>query len=1148
MIRLIEIPDVFQPRGRLVREVPDAATVAELLQRDLGPGPWHTIRHGRPVAPEQTLQPGDELVAVRRPAGGIFASILFAVVSAAVSVGISFLVNLLLGGQKQPQQGEGGPDGSATYNWGGIQNSRVSGTVEPAIYGEHRVGGQIIALHRRNERPASGNLTLSTRTNLYMVRCLGYGPIKAIGQYEKDMDHLASRDLIEDDFNRADSDLSADERWTLRAGSNAAFQVQSNKLFCFGTGSSGEIILSEGVGTAKNVALELRMTGLPGGQPNSARFCINFLDGNNYDAFYYDDDAGLLRVIERRGGVDTIKLSTTVIAESLVRLERHTDCISLYVGGALAGSYDSGNLSTGAVGVHQQVTGTIQSVDDLRAEAAQPLPDGQRFNGVDANSFDDTLCFIRLGHFKQDLLPDPFSKIIQAYQPAVTLDRKWTEYVLHRAVEGFQLVLEFPSGLYDQSGGALSDATVTVEVELSEDGGASWTPITGSPFALTAQLIHSFTATIFQESPPLTGSGQRLRIRRTTEEAEDDALLADRVVLADVNEIERDDVQSYDDHAIVANVIGSSDQLSGLPTITDLVKGLMVPRLEPSSDPQEPRLLYGYGDNPADVALDLLMNKDRGLGNFVGVQGVDFVALDAWRSWCAEQLTYSDWRDEPLASTDATAPITAGSRTVHVTDPSETGKFDELNYCTIQDEGLNVILAKEVLGDGTARYTLYTPALLSYPAGWILAKIGLLPETTEARHGFNGVFDGQVSSWEALLRICRAGRAMPAKFGRRISFRAEREAEPVQLISESSMIEGSLEIDYIGSAERKDRLEVQYLDRDQDYAQEMVPAGGFPPASLARAPVVDAIELYGIVSRSHARREGFYHLNAQRVIRRRVRFRLALDGIACEAGDVVSLALNLPAWTHWVGRASGTLQAFRVAHRVVLASGVTYQAMIRTAVDRAPASVTVTSPAGTYEAGDELSTDSSAADVIEDAPVAIGTRGSITRDYRITTMSIEEDLTVGVEAVEYRPEVYALIEPPPQFCVLPEAGGEVEPGCTYFIPWGPDGPAECDCETGCQANCGGTCCTTREVTVDVTGAAADCVEIDVDETGITFTILPGCEGLSFCLGIEGTKTDICNTDPNCTCEQVVEQIPPCDKFQPIFQCEFACSRCYTISP
>ncbi len=242
---------------------------------------------------------------------------------------------------------------------------------------------------------------------------------------------------------------------------------------------------------------------------------------------------------------------------------------------------------------------------------------------------------------------------------------------------------------------------------------------------------------------------------------------------------------------------------------------------------------------------------------------------------------------------------------------------------------MNQVVSATDLGGGRTQLSLIYPTQQAYPAEWTLAQLTMSDTIRQSRATYNGVFDSNTGAWEAIAQICRVGRAVPTKIGNRIGVRIERDAEPVQHINDSNMIAGSFSIDYIGSAERPDNMQLQFLDDDQDFDQNVAPATITNP-NLDRAIVPVTESAYGITNIHQARREAQYRLRARNLVRRKCEFDMSLDGIAAEPGDVISIGSMMPGWSLLSSRANGTLDFFQIDHDITLESNVDYEIVVST--------------------------------------------------------------------------------------------------------------------------------------------------------------------------------------------------------------------------
>lgn len=72
--------------------------------------------------------------------------------------------------------------GSATYTWEGVENTTPSGTSVGIVYGEHRVGGQVINLYTKNSAQQVVNDITQSQTYLYEQIALCEGEIESVSE------------------------------------------------------------------------------------------------------------------------------------------------------------------------------------------------------------------------------------------------------------------------------------------------------------------------------------------------------------------------------------------------------------------------------------------------------------------------------------------------------------------------------------------------------------------------------------------------------------------------------------------------------------------------------------------------------------------------------------------------------------------------------------------------------------------------------------------------------------------------------------------------------------------------------------------------------------------------------------------------------
>lgn len=148
----------------------------------------------------------------------------------------------------------------------------------------------------------------------------------------------------------------------------------------------------------------------------------------------------------------------------------------------------------------------------------------------------------------------------------------------------------------DDDGNPIGDGHIT-PIPLAE----------GSAPFVTTRTSHKAVRVTY-ETTPLPRSRYELVIWRSPDESTD-LQLQDAVFLSDVGEIDDDNLQ-YKDAAKLSLKIKLNDQLSGIPTVTALVKGSVLDIYNEDGEVVDRR----WSNNPAHIISDILHNPIQGCG------------------------------------------------------------------------------------------------------------------------------------------------------------------------------------------------------------------------------------------------------------------------------------------------------------------------------------------------------------------------------------------------------------------------------------------------------------------------------------------------------------------------------------------------------
>ena len=158
---------------------------------------------------------------------------------------------------------------------------------------------------------------------------------------------------------------------------------------------------------------------------------------------------------------------------------------------------------------------------------------------------------------------------------------------------------------------------------------------------------------------------------------------------------------------------------------------------------------------------------------------------------------------------------------------------------------------------------------------------------------FDGRFDQTLTFWEALSKIAQAGRAKPYMQGGIVHFmRDEASTVPVALYSMRNIVRGSLSLEFATpTADTADAVEVSYFDETAWKPRRVV-------AKLAGSSAVKPakVQLFGVVERDQAYREGLYMCAANRYRRTMIRFQTEMDGFVPSYGDLIAISHDMPQW------------------------------------------------------------------------------------------------------------------------------------------------------------------------------------------------------------------------------------------------------------
>ena len=402
---------------------------------------------------------------------------------------------------------------------------------------------------------------------------------------------------------------------------------------------------------------------------------------------------------------------------------------------------------------------------------------------------------------------------------------------------------------------------------------------------------------------------------------------------------------AYPESALVAVTMPASEQLSGnVPECTFRAKGRPVPMWDGSNISED------WSNNPAWIALDVILNTSYGAGRFFEVGDIYLDELLEWANYCDELV---DNKRDRLAVNSAGVEITDFTYWNNVAFGPDT--FDEVLQImgTGQTGGITTDawrkLGKPQVGD----FLLFTGCPDPDPGGIYLTGIngvdgpigftvdqdvsisgGLeivyirtfgnsveiylqwpgvgIPERPwtatnlmstfiavnsgtcrkqERRYRCDGVIDVSRGFWDTLISICATGRGVPMPVGDKIRVRFDAPSSPVDIIGLGNIIKGSFELDYTGPELKPNVLLAEFWDASKNWERS------YAWVEHPNVQATDSFEGYRVInqtvwgqtSRARVMRFGLWQLNMMQLLTRSGKFSLGPDSIPYEAGDVVTV-------------------------------------------------------------------------------------------------------------------------------------------------------------------------------------------------------------------------------------------------------------------
>lgn len=162
---------------------------------------------------------------------------------------------------------------------------------------------------------------------------------------------------------------------------------------------------------------------------------------------------------------------------------------------------------------------------------------------------------------------------------------------------------------------------------------------------------------------------------------------------------------------------------------------------------------------------------------------------------------------------------------------------------------------------------------------------------------FHGVFDTNMTVWDALRHVFRIGRAQLINVGTVFSVAMEAPGEPVMMFNVANITQNSFKTHWLPLQDRANEIEVSYFDRENYHKQTTLRlSDSLTPATTSQRTA--SVTLYGCTDKDQAIAEAELLLRMNRYILQTVTFDTPVEAIACTVGDLIYVQHDVPQWAY----------------------------------------------------------------------------------------------------------------------------------------------------------------------------------------------------------------------------------------------------------
>lgn len=569
-----------------------------------------------------------------------------------------------------------------------------------------------------------------------------------------------------------------------------------------------------------------------------------------------------------------------------------------------------------------------------------------QINDNDSANFDGIDTVTRMGTNSQTAIPD-FGDLHNLVDVSVNLNTASATHTYNTAdsdVEAFEVHLLFPNGLFQQNteNGSINSYTVSVKIEYKLHSSGTWIEL--GTFDIN-ERSRSAVRRIYRKDG-LTAGAYDIRLTRMSAVSDFDH--TGDMTWRYLDEIKTDDL-IYPNTALLGIKLLATDQLSGgLPNITSLVKGRKV---------SVPDIRVTMGG--AAVAWDDYYFKPSD---------------STWRRFSDDATLY--WDGTTYVNAYSANPIWC------VRDMLTNTRYGLGDFITVANINTAQYLemakyCDEKVPDGNGGY--------------------------EKRFHLDVVIDSANRALDVLIQLAGTFRGIFYFSEGAVNVRIDKPETPVQLFGMGNIVAGSFQEAWKSVKEIPNVVEVQFLDRDKNYQQEVI--AWIDEDALTAGDVMRKKQIRLFCTRaSQALREARYYGKLAKLSNRTVNYKAGIDAVAMQVGDVFNFAHDQPQWG-LSGRiiAGSTTTSVKLDQEVTILPATTYKLRVRLSNDTVEER-TVTNSAGTTDTI-TVSVAFSSAPAAYDV-YAFGVQSVLVKPFRAMNLSRESGSEVMIQAIEYDANIY----------------------------------------------------------------------------------------------------------------------------------------------